>query len=168
MKKVEEVKESVNSDVELGYFSEQAILDRNLNGILALNAEGISFVKIHEMLFSHVTYGHFKNLLYRSRRKKNKPTNTYTAAVEVTNHGKKSETKEDQWIDSLKINGVNKTPALNSVILTLEEAGWSPENYEILRRQFDISNFNRLVDVVSRIKSSKFRKNIYKDGKPCF
>lgn len=54
------------------------------------------------------------------------------------------------------------------IIPTLTKAGWTPENYHILKKQFDINTFSQLNMVLSNIMSCKFRKIIFRDGKAVF
>lgn len=178
---IDNLKKSIKEDRESGLFSLQSIFDRHIDEFDRLKLNGYSYKKMHLILNLDIAYRHYTNLLYRARCKKikkggvedRKPIQIATNLVSTNNKylnekGESEEYNKTEWIKVFNfIQPVRDTPVLDSTIKTLLKAGWTTENYHILREKYSITTFRRLIDAVSFIRSSKFRKNIFKDNKIC-
>ena len=143
-----------------------------MDKIDTLKKEGISYTRINFLLEIGVSDTHFMNLRHRARQKE--PGKITAPRVELKNQHKARptvETKDNvqRWIQAFNFYQETRiTPVLDSVIGSLEKAGWNVDNYHLLKKQHSIMTMNQLIDLVGSIKAKKFRKNIFKDGKPCF
>lgn len=176
---IKELKNTMQADFASGHFKLQAIFDRHLNDIEHLLDIGMKHKAIHEELDLGITFIHYQNILVRAR-KKNKERQGEQKEVQVVeakkaqpNHDKKTQeiprSDIDIWIAAFNFSQpVKITGVLKNTIKTLEQAGWNGNNYHILKDTLSITTMSKLIDTVSLIRSSKFKKNVYKDNKACF
>ncbi|MGF1873423.1 hypothetical protein [Photobacterium indicum] len=75
----------------------------------------------------------------------------------------------DNWINAFNFTQpLRITSVLYGNIASLTKAGWTPDNYHILRKELSITTSRKLISVVSVIRSSNYKRNIYKDNSACF
>jgi hypothetical protein len=67
--KFEELKRSIQVDKESGDFTLQAIIDRHISAIESLKDEGFILKRLNTTLELNLAESHFKNLLFRARKK---------------------------------------------------------------------------------------------------
>lgn len=153
----------------------RASIINNAGLLLALRAEGF---KVDDLLdLTGCTYSRqsFSSALYQAKKK---IKNTDKPVVEGELHSPQSPSIEkeqtqtidtEEWIAAFNFSQpVRDTPVLHATIDTLSKAGWNKRNYHILRSELSITTLNKLIDAVSIMQSSKFRKNIFKDNQACF
>ena len=177
---LEEVTSKIDEEIKNGELMLQAVFNRNIQAIEVLKKEGYSYKTIHSKLACEINIRHFRSLISIARKsdnlnKKNESGKISTndenlkEIVPLTKENKKPQQELDLWIKVFNFSQpVKKTTALDGIIQTLSEAGWNFDNYSILRDEKSITTMSKLIDTVSFIRSSKFKKNIIKDNKPCF
>ncbi|OED65911.1 hypothetical protein A165_00940 [Vibrio tasmaniensis ZS-17] len=178
---IRELKERMNTEYQSGHFKLQSIFERYLPDIESLLKMGMKHKSIHSELSLGISLTHYNNILLRARKKtssmekskeektttKEKPTNQVANATkEVENL---SSNNIEEWITTFDfVQPVKITGVLKNTINTLENAGWDTTNFHILKEHCSINTMRNLIDVVSIIRSSKFKRNVFKDNKACF
>jgi hypothetical protein len=173
-------------DVSQGILSAASCIRNHTPLILSLRSKGYS-VK-HIVAISGISYStiQFSNKLSECKKKlaiklEEKPifiNNAITTSKNIEPINLKKEKKKitesisddytSKWIKAFAFTTSFNTKVLVAIVPTLEKAGWNPENYYILKDQFSILTFSQLNKVIGNIRSSQFKKVIFKDGQPIF
>lgn len=174
----------VINDLKSGNISQLMTIKRNLKLITELRKNNIKIDKI--IALSGFSYNNktFKSKLCYCKRmflnnnsKNIKPdidmkisnnenntteSNTYRNEKPIVNNILDEDYSD--WVDVLNLYKGYNIKALALVVPELIKAGWTKENYHILREHKEIMTINQLIKVVGIIESSQYRKNIFKDG----
>jgi CRISPR/Cas system-associated protein Cas5 (RAMP superfamily) len=158
--------------------SVRASILNNSGLLLGLRNEGYKIEDILELSQCNYSKQSFSNALYQAKKDSSNIKSTTApkteekkAAITIDNIDTNSSIVFviDDWIKAFKFNQeVKKTASLESVVDTFEKAGWTPENFYLLKENFELHNTRQLIDLSGEIQKSKFRKIIFKDNKACF
>jgi hypothetical protein len=74
----------------------------------------------------------------------------------------------NDWIKAFDFKDTFHTNALKLIVPALEKGGWNSDNYHLLRTKYEIMTLNQLINIVGTMKSSQFRRIVYKDGQAVF
>lgn len=145
---IEELKDAVSSEFKSGNFPLQAIFDRHLEDIEKLLESGMLHSSIYKELGLSVTFDHYKNLVGRSRLKRNKQRKLIPKKViepqvfEVSEVRDASPYELDYWNQSLGFDISERN------LRKLEELGLTPDF--ILEQE--ITNARKLTDFLVEFK----------------
>ncbi|ELL8243032.1 hypothetical protein RX290_003359 [Vibrio cholerae] len=142
---IDELKDAVSSELKSGNFTLQAIFDRHIEDIEEILESGMLHSSIYKELGLDVNFNHYKNLIGRSRRKRNKQKKVIAKKITIP---QVSEIKDDNpyeldyWNQSLGFEVSDRN------LKKLEELGLTPDF--ILEQE--ITNARKLTDFLVEFK----------------
>lgn len=145
---IDELKDAVSSELKSGNFPLQAIFDRHLEDIEELLESGMLHSSIYKELGLSVNFNHYKNLIGRSRHKRNKQKKVIAKKITVSQFSEVSDVKDaspyelDYWNQSLGFEISDRN------LKKLEELGLTPDF--ILEQE--ITNARKLTDFLVEFK----------------
>lgn len=181
---LKEICKTIIKDLQGGILSQKAIIKRNFNTLVELRKLNISINKIIEVCGFTYTNASFRNKFYECKRSINTndpdiqkdKCSTSTKNLE-SKHSIRNNTTTvlnnttrdySDWIEAFDFKDTFHENALKIVVPSLEKGGWDCSNYHLLRSKYEIMTLDQLIKIIGTMKSSKYRKIVYKDGQACF
>lgn len=145
---IDELRDAICSELKSGNFPLQVIFDRHLETIEELLESGMLHSSIYKELCLSVNFEHYRNLIARSRRKRNKQKKLISKKISTPQVNEVSEVKDtnpfdlDYWNQSLGFEVSDRN------LKKLEELGLTPDF--ILEQE--ITNARKLTDFLVEFK----------------